>query len=161
MTKYDRRPRWRDQVLGSSKLRPLTKLVLVVTAEYMRADGKVCVQRSTIAERLGLTHMQRVTDAWAQACEHEYMTLLHKGAHGRPSTYQAIVPDPSVVTADPVTISDRSTRSLERPQIRSLEEALSDRRSGHLLKTGNQPHPRSAPGLTNPQSPGIEEAVGQ
>lgn len=120
-SQYDRRPRWRARVLSAVNLRPLTKLVLLVTCELgpMRRDGKVCVSRATVAEALGIRHEQRVSDGWKQACETGFLALLHKGSHGRPSTYQALIPEP-LVTADPVTISDRHTRSLESPQIRSL-----------------------------------------
>jgi hypothetical protein len=128
MSSYDRRPRWRDAVLASTKLRPLTKLILIVTADYMKRDGKVTVERETVAARLSLNHVQRVSEGWKQACDHEFLKLVHKGSFGGPSTYEGLVIHEPSVTANPVTASDRHTRSLESPQIRSLP---SDRESGH------------------------------
>lgn len=102
---YDRRPKWRAAMLRST-LQPQTKLVLLMTFEHMKADGKVYVDRATIAQALGLTHPQRVSERWSQACGAGFLTLVHKGSHGRHSTYQALIPDAS---------SDRVTRSLEVP----------------------------------------------
>jgi hypothetical protein len=104
---YDRRPRWKDVILRAATLQPTTKLVLLVTLEHMKADGKVYVDRATIARALGLSHPQRVSERWSQACEAGYLTLVHKGSHGRHSTYQALIPEvPSV----------RVSRSLETPE---------------------------------------------
>ncbi len=100
---YDRRPKWRAAMLRSS-LHPQTKLVLLVTLDHMKSDGKVYVDRRTIANALGVKHPQRVTERWSQACAAGFLTLVHKGSHGRHSTYQALTPDAP---------SDRVTRSLE------------------------------------------------
>lgn len=103
---YDRRPKWRAAMLRSA-LHPQTKLVLLVTLDHMKTDGKVYVDRRTVANALGLAHPQRVSERWSQACKAGFLTLVHKGSHGRHSTYQALIPDgPSV----------RATRSLEEPQ---------------------------------------------
>ena len=101
--RYDRRPEWRRAVLRSS-LSPLTKLVLLVTHEHMRPNGRVSVKRSVIANELGIRHTQRISERWADAVEKKFLTLVHKGSHGRPSTYEGLIPDPPSI---------RASRSLE------------------------------------------------
>lgn len=104
---HDRRPEWLRAVKRSATITPTTKLVLVETGEHMRADGKVCVERWVIANALGMRYHQRVTERWAEACESGFLTLVHKGSHGRASTYQGLFPGRS---------SDRESRSLDNPE---------------------------------------------
>ena len=126
---YDRRPKWRAAMLRST-LQPTTKLVLLVTLEHMKTDGKVYVDRATVARALGFTHPQRVTERWSQACEAGYLTLVHKGSHGRHSTYQALIPDAS---------SDRVTRSLGEPQNPvTREDPLVTGKRGHYYYSREQ-----------------------
>ncbi len=118
--RYDRRPRWRKDILSSPHYSPTHKLILAATAERMRADGKFAVERKEVMWMSGVKHPQRVTEAWSRAVLFEHLTLVTKMAYGQPTRYQAIFPtnpcgelctrdehkfNPRVVTANPVTIS--------------------------------------------------------
>jgi hypothetical protein len=128
----------------------MTKLVLLVTLDHMRANGKVCIDRATVAKALGIRHPQRISERWTQACDADYLALLHKGSHGRPSTYEAQIPEVSSV---------RTTRTLGRPANPDTKEAPQCP-DGQVTTTRDpaQTQPRAAAGVPGTdRNAGMEE----
>jgi hypothetical protein len=89
---FDRRPRWRREVLRTARLSGATKSVMWVLYDRMRADGKVSVSRRTVADEMGWRHKRRVSEHLRAARNAGFLVTVTEGSYGRTATWQAVFP---------------------------------------------------------------------
>ncbi len=92
MSRTDLRERWRVEVWRSPAVTDSVRVLLVLLAEHMCADGYVSVPRKALAERLGRTP-RRITERLELAVSAGLLTRVESGKPGRTATYRALMPE--------------------------------------------------------------------
>jgi hypothetical protein len=84
----DLRARWRAEVLRSTAITDATRVLLLVLADRMRANGTVSVPRAELAKILGRSP-QRITDRILAAKKAGLLDTVGGGYRGRTAVYVA------------------------------------------------------------------------
>ncbi len=95
------RDRWRREVLRTSAVTDSCKLLLVVIADEMNADGYISITRPELCRRLDRSD-RRIAERIQQAVEARLLDRVQRGQKGRTAVYRAMLPDTFSTT-------DRST----------------------------------------------------
>lgn len=133
----DRRNKWRTSVARSMHYTGLQKRVLAATADAMRPDGWVEVERKDIAERALVKQPQRVSEAWSRARDVGHLIFITKMAYGQPTRYQGTVPDlPCDASCD---ISTHRGKALPNPRARKLTPPVVNGSAGHYTDESANP----------------------
>lgn len=82
---------WRRAVYGASKVNDATKLMLLFLADHMRADRKVSVPQTAIAEALGKSE-SRVKERVRWARKAGWLSRVSGGYRGHTAVYQGTFP---------------------------------------------------------------------
>jgi hypothetical protein len=82
---------WRAAVLRSPTITDSVRVLLLVLAENMLADGTVSVPRSELARTLGRNE-RRITERVAAAVGAGYLRVVSVGRQGRTAVYSAALP---------------------------------------------------------------------
>jgi hypothetical protein len=113
---FDRRPRWKREMLRSSRLGHATKLVLWVLGEHMRDDCRVSVTRAVIASELGWNYVSRVS--WHISAAHQagFLVTIRPGSYGRAAIWQGVLPEP---------LTDRKTKTVTSSETQTVTGDIS------------------------------------
>jgi hypothetical protein len=127
---------WRDAVFKSTRVSDHTKVLLLLLADYMGPDLKVCVPRSTLAKRLGKSE-RRISERLREATardqppgqrSHRLLDPVVRGQKHVTAVYQGLLPD---------ALSGTSTSTLRSAETRTLRfqgSRLNPILSGHPVR---------------------------
>lgn len=86
------RDRWIDEVLRTDTVGLSCKLVLIALSRDMTEGGRADASRETLAARVGLQSLTRVSDRLAEARKAELLDRVGGGYAGQPTIWQAMIP---------------------------------------------------------------------
>jgi hypothetical protein len=84
---------WRREVYQSPRISDATRVLLLLMAEHMDRDRKVCVKRVELARELQ-RHEQRISERIGAAHKAGYLTTVSPGYRGHTAVYEGLFPDP-------------------------------------------------------------------
>jgi hypothetical protein len=119
---------WRRAVKASRSINDATRVLLLHLADFMRADRKVSVPRSSIATALGRSE-RRITERITAAHAAGFLSTVTAGFRGQTATYEGIFPSAESGThARP--LSDRESGTRTSPLSSAETRPLSTHESG-------------------------------
>ncbi len=134
------RDRWRREVLRTSAVTDSCKLLLVVMADEMNADGYISITRPELCRRLDRSD-RRIAERIQQAVEARLLDRVQRGQKGRTAVYRAMLPDTFSTT-------DRSTLMGQRRAVQHDGSQHADQVRQAVQHDGSE---RAEPG--GPQHP--------
>lgn len=139
---------WRAAMLRSPALNDRTKLVMVVLADRINADGLIIVEREEVASALGWLHVQRVSERLTEARNKGFLDLVKHGGRGKPAQFSPTLPSALLGRKEALSIRDTrtATETMQSGHVRT-ERGFPSGVPGALLKvTAESNHAESAPG---------------
>ncbi|OOC56472.1 MULTISPECIES: hypothetical protein [Nocardiopsis] len=155
------RGRWLRYVYATARVPDSVRVLLLVLAEHMDEDGRVEVSRDDLAALLSRAP-RRISARLADAVAAGLLTQVRRGARGRPSAYQAALPDGLRVTPGQHMLPGKQ---VTEPSTLSQEEGVP--RGAHASQEtedtrGSRDDPNWCPtGVTSPGAPIREDSRDQ